>query len=152
MARGALIVGRGALALAMLLVGRTVFGLTYLLGAIGRWPTLWYAPLARTFSWGEAPPGIGMEWFGRTATAAFAGIAAMLIVWICLRSRVSDDAMARTRGGRFVSRAAPAAALALVIDFTTMGWAMVRQPIAAPPNSMEGGLRCGAGTAPHRSP
>jgi len=63
------------------LVGRAAFGLAFLLCAVGRWPTLWYLPLARRWEFGASVRGVGMDWYGRSAFALAVGLAAGALTW-----------------------------------------------------------------------
>lgn len=71
-------VARAVLALA---VGRAVFGLLFLLAALGHWRTAWYLPLARRWEFTAAPSALGMDWYGRSATSLLGGLAAGGLTW-----------------------------------------------------------------------
>jgi hypothetical protein len=116
---------------AALLAARLAFGVAYLGGALRRAPIPWYHPLERAWSFGSAPgPGLAMEWYGRTGAALAVGVAAGGVIWVM---------SARGRAARALSRPAlvlalaRAVGLALLVDFTYFGWAMMHAALTLPP-------------------
>lgn len=63
------------------LVGRAVFGLTFLVCAVGQWRTLWYLPLERRWVFASSVRTVGMDWYGRSALAIAAGLLAGLLTY-----------------------------------------------------------------------
>ncbi|MFO0630076.1 MAG: hypothetical protein U0325_31235 [Polyangiales bacterium] len=63
------------------LVGRAAFGLTFLLCAVGRWPTYWYLPLEHRWVFAASVRTVGMDWYGRSALAIAVGLAAGALTW-----------------------------------------------------------------------
>jgi hypothetical protein len=116
---------------AAFLVARVAFGLAYLAGTLRRAPIPWYHPLERTWSFSSEPDvaiqGPAMEWYGRTAVALVAALAAGAIAWA---------AAGRGRAGRMLARPgfvlglSRAVALMLLVDFAYFGWAMMDAALA----------------------
>jgi hypothetical protein len=128
-----------------LLAARFAFGLAYLAGTMQRAPIPWYHPLERAWSFGREPGGwaaqpgspggvaaaaspLAMEWFGRTASATAAAIAAGAIVWAAAARGPLARALARPE---LVLALARACGLALLIDFAYFGWVLMH-PVPAP--------------------
>jgi hypothetical protein len=112
--------------IASLLVARVAFGIAYLAGALRRAPIPWYHPIERAWSFGSEPDPAGariaMEWYGRTAVALAAAIAAGGIAWILAGRGRIGEVLARPA---LVLGLARAVALVLLVDFAYFGWAMM---------------------------
>jgi len=63
------------------LVGRAVFGLSFLLCAVGQWRTLWYLPLERRWVFANSVRTVGMDWYGRSAFAIGLGLLAGALIY-----------------------------------------------------------------------
>lgn len=62
-------------------VGRAVFGLVFLMSALGRWRVPWYLPLRHRWELASTPSTLGMDWYGRSALSLSAGLVAGLCAW-----------------------------------------------------------------------
>lgn len=86
------------------LVGRAAFGLTFLLCAVGQWPTLWYLPLARRWVFAREVREVAMDWYGRSLTALVVGFAAGALTWIACGAPSLSPRLARPVVMRWVAQ------------------------------------------------
>lgn len=85
------------------LVGRAVFGLTFLLCAVGQWRTLWYLPLERRWVFASSVRVVGMDWYGRSAFAVAVGLLAGLLTYAAGGSPKLGPRMERPAVTRWVA-------------------------------------------------
>lgn len=107
---------------ASLLGARLIFGFAYLASSFQRWPTPWYEPLQRRFTWSaQAPQGLAMEWYGRTFSALLLSLIGFFCIWHILgHQRLIPKPS-------FLQGAAKAVALLIVLDFCVFGWLLFQQ-------------------------
>lgn len=116
---------------ASLLAARVAFGLAYLAGSIRRSPIPLYFPLERRWTFGSpAGPSLAMEWYGRTAAALLAALAAFALLWILSARPPLARVLARPES---VLAAARAGGLILLVDFAYFGWVLMHQTPAPLP-------------------
>jgi hypothetical protein len=114
----------------VLLAARAVFGLAYLASDLRPANGLWYLPIERAFTFTATPHGLAMGWYGRTAGALAAALAAGALAWLaCLRGPLAR-VLARPR---FVLAAARAVGLMVLVDFGYFGWTLSQASPAPPP-------------------
>jgi hypothetical protein len=103
------------------LAARLAYGLAFLVSAMRKSPVPWYMPLEHRFVWASRPEGLGMDWYGRTALAFVAALAAGLVAYgLSTRSTwLSKPSV--------VLSVARAGGLVLVLDFVYFGWALMTQ-------------------------
>jgi hypothetical protein len=106
------------------LVARLAFGLMYIVAAIRHLPIPWYAPLDHTWEVAGTPRGHAMGWFGLTAMAIVAAVAAGGATFLASARGPLARAIARAS---FVLAIAHAGALVLVVDFAYFGWTLSHQ-------------------------
>jgi hypothetical protein len=121
---------KAARVLAMLLVGRAVFGAVYLAATAGRWPLFWYYPLERRWAFEAAPQGFAMGWFGTTALALVAAAVAAAAVWLVSARGRFSRAIARPQTILAIARAG---GMILLVDFVYFGWTLSHQTPAPLP-------------------
>lgn len=116
-----------------LLASRAAFGLAYLVGSARASPIPWYYPLERRWAFESAPTGLAMAWYGRTAAACLAGLAAFFVAWLVATRGPLARSLARPETVVGVARAV---GLIMLIDFAYFGWILMHQtpePIPLPP-------------------
>ena len=112
------------------LAARGAFGLTYLIGSLRRSPIPWYYPLERRGSFGSVPSGIGMEWYGRTASALFFAAIAFALAWFFAARAPLARALSRPSVLLGIARAV---GLIILVDFAYFGWILMHQtPVPIP--------------------
>lgn len=71
-----------------------VVGATYLLTHPVHLPMLWFDPVAHAWSFGARPATVAMDWFGKVAACAVAGLCAYVCAFLASsRVGVSDRAL-----------------------------------------------------------
>lgn len=124
---------QGARVVAAFLAGRTAFGLAYLTAVARALPNAWYRPLEREWVFGAKPPGLAMEWFGRSLSSAIVAALVTAAIWLLSGRRPLAALLAKRP---VVMAIAEAAGLVLLIDFSYFGWILLTQsanPLPLPP-------------------
>jgi len=122
--RGALEKTTATRVLAAFLAARALFGVVYLGVSLGRWPVPWYYPIEHRWAFEPAPSGLAMGWFGATAAALAAAIAAGAIAWLA-SARGPFARLCARRGA--VPAMARAVGLMMLVDFAYFGWTLTHQ-------------------------
>lgn len=106
------------------LSARLAFGLSFLVSAARKSPVPWYLPLEHRFVIASQKPGLGMDWYGRTALGlGFALVAGVGAYMLARQGRVGAWLGKRS----VVMAVARAGGLVLLVDFLYFGWALMHQ-------------------------